>query len=156
MKALFCSLFAATLLMFSISPAGAQEDHGTKQEATTLVKKAIDYYKKNGADKTFAAINAQDPEFKTKDLYLFASTLKPGAPLAAHGANPKLVGKDLSQLKDADGNFITRRMLEVAQSKDGKGWVDYKWPNPVSKEIEQKTTYVERVDDVYFACGVYK
>jgi len=156
MKAIFRCVFALMLTLFSLTFAFAQEEHGTKDEAVSLVKKAIDYYKKNGPDKTYAAINNQDPNFKVKDLYLFAAPLKPTSPLFAHGANIKLVGKDLSQLKDADGNQISKMMADVAQSKDGKGWVDYKWPNPVSKQIEQKTTYVERVDDIYFACGVYK
>ncbi len=156
MKALISGVLALTLAIFSFSPAFAQEEHGTKEEAVSLVKKAIDYYKKNGGDKTYAAINNQDPNFKIKDLYLFAAPLKPTSPLLAHGANIKMVGKDLSQLKDADGNFIARMMSEVAQSKDGKGWIEYKWPNPVSKQIEQKTTYIERIDDIYFACGVYK
>jgi len=138
------------------APLQAAEEHGTSQEAVALVKKAIDFYKKNGAEKTYQAINKQDPAFKTKDLYLFASPLKQGAPLAAHGANPKMVGKDLSQLKDADGNYFAQKMIDLAQSKEGKGWVDYKWPNPVSGQIEPKSTYVERVDDIYFACGIYK
>jgi signal transduction histidine kinase len=149
-------MLAMTFAIFPLSSAFAQEEHGTKDEAVALVKKAIDYYKKNGADKTYAAINNQDPNFKIKDLYLFAAPLKPTSPLLAHGANVKMVGKDLSQLKDADGNYIARMISEVAQSKDGKGWIDYKWPNPISKQIEQKTTYIERVDDIYFACGVYK
>ena len=111
--------------------------------------------KKNGKEKTYAMINDQNPEFKIQDLYLFSGELKAG-PLAAHGANRKMVGKDMSMLKDADGNSIAQKILDVANSKDGKGWADYKWPDPVTKEIEQKSTYVERVDDIYFACGIYK
>jgi len=156
MKFLINCLFVTILAMFVATPALAADEHGTSQEAISLVKKTIDYYKKNGGEKTYAAINSQSSEFKFKDLYVFAAPIKSGGVLSAHGANPKLVGKDLSELKDADGNFITKRMVEVAQSKEGKGWVDYKWPNPVTKEIQQKSTYVERVDDIYFACGIYK
>ncbi len=148
-------LSALTFTLFA-APLQAAEEHGTSQEAVALVKKAIDFYKKNGPDKTFDLINKQDPMFKMKDLYLIASPIKLGAPLAAHGANPKLLGKDLSQLKDADGVYFTKKLVEMAQSKEGKGWVDYKWPNPVSGQVEQKSTYVERVDDIYFGCGIYK
>jgi signal transduction histidine kinase len=59
-------------------------------------------------------------------------------------------------MRDGDGVFFVKKISEVAASKAGKGWVDYKWPNPITKELEQKSTYVERVDDVYFACGIYK
>jgi cytochrome c len=156
MKFMINHLIVAVLAIFAINLAVATEEHGTGQEAISLVKKTIEYYKKNGAEKTYAAINAQDPEFKVKDLYVFAAPLKQGGVLLAHGANTKMVGKDLGELKDADGVFITKKIYEMAQSKEGKGWVDYKWPNPVSKQIEQKSTYVERVDDIYFACGIYK
>ncbi|HEX7642088.1 MAG TPA: cache domain-containing protein [Burkholderiaceae bacterium] len=145
-------LMAAALFVFTQVHAA---EHGTAQEAVALVHKAIDYYKKNGKEKTYAMINDENPEFKVKDLYVFSSDLKAG-PLGAHGANRKMVGKDMSMLKDADGNSITQKILDVANSKEGKGWADYKWPNPVTKEIEQKSTYVERVDDLYFACGIYK
>ncbi len=43
----------------------------------------------------------------------------------------------------------------VGNSK-GSGWIDYKWPNPVTKAVEQKSTYVEKVDDVVVGCGIYK
>jgi signal transduction histidine kinase len=150
------TLLSAFAFVLFTAPLHAAEEHGTSQEAIALVKKAIDFYKKNGAEKTFDLINKQDPMFKTKDLYLIAQPLKQGAPLAAHGSNPKLLGKDLSQLKDADGVNFTQKLLDTAQSKEGKGWVDYKWPNPVSGHVEQKSTYVERVDDLYFGCGIYK
>ena len=146
-------LFAAAFV--AAAPSIAQ-DRGTAADATALVKKVIGYYKANGKDKTWAAINEQNPDFKYKDLYVFGSIAKEGQPLAAHGANPRMVGKDMGELKDADGFPFAKKIIEIALSKEGKGWVDYKWPNPVTKAIEPKSTYVERVDDVYFAVGIYK
>lgn len=155
MKRLFTPLIFAAASFIAMGSALANE-RGTADEATALVKKTIAYYKANGKEKTFAAINAQNPDFKNKDLYVFGSQAKEGQPLGAHGANPKMVGKDMGLLKDADGQPFAKKIIEIATSKEGKGWVDYKWPNPVSKAIEQKSTYVERVDDVYFAVGIYK
>lgn len=157
MKFLFRSLLLVVLATFTVSTVVlAAEDHGTSQEAINLVKKTIEYYKKNGAEKTYAAINEQNPDFKFKDLYIYGGTIKGNGILNAHGANTKMIGKDMSELKDPDGVYIFKKVYEVAQSKEGKGWIDYKWPNPVSKQIEAKRTYIERVDDVYFACGIYK
>ncbi len=115
-------------------------------------------YRANGADKTWAEINNHaGAKFVSKDLYVFSGALKPGIPAPAHGANLKLVGKVMTELKDVDGVPFTKRFAEVANSKEGKGWVDYKWPNPISKQVEQKSTYVERADDnFYIACGIYK
>lgn len=155
MKHLLNRLLFAAIAFVATAPALAQE-RGTANDATALIKKVIAHYKANGKEKTFAAINEQNPEFKYKDLYVFGSVAKEGQPLAAHGANPRMVGKDMGELKDADGYPFAKKIIEIATSKEGKGWVDYKWPNPVTKAIEAKSTYVERVDDLYFAVGIYK
>jgi cytochrome c len=43
----------------------------------------------------------------------------------------------------------------VAKTK-GTGWVDYKWVNPVSKKIEPKSTYIQKGDEYFLGCGIYK
>ncbi|MFB9245883.1 cache domain-containing protein [Massilia antarctica] len=144
----------AVLGMASLMAAAGAAERGTSEEAVALVKKAIAYYKTNGMEKTAAEINGKTGMFESKDLYLFIAPVAPG-PVMAHGANAKLVGKDLNDMRDVDGVYFTRRFREVA-AKEGKGWVEYKWPNSKSGALEPKSTYVERVDDVYFACGVYK
>ncbi len=155
MKHLLARLLIAATAFVAAAPSIAQ-DRGTAADATALVKKVIAFYKANGKEKTWAAINEQNPDFKYKDLYVFGSLAKEGSPLASHGANPRMVGKDMGELKDADGFPFAKKIIEIALSKEGKGWVDYKWPNPVTKAIEPKSTYVERVDDIYFAVGIYK
>ena len=40
-------------------------------------------------------------------------------------------------------------MVEIANGA-GSGWVDYKWPNPQTNKIEDKSSYVEKMGD-YFA-----
>ena len=74
----------------------------------------------------------------------------------AHGGNPKLVGKNLQDLKDADGKQFFLEFAEKARS--GGGWVDYKWTNPESKKIQAKSTYIVKVEgsDRYIGCGIYK
>ncbi|MCU6435716.1 cache domain-containing protein [Undibacterium sp. Jales W-56] len=155
MRIIFKYVFTA-LLVHCFSSGAFAAEHATAQEATDLVKKVITYYKANGKDKTFAEINDPKGQFIVKDLYIFAGNIKAGGPTLAHGANPKLIGKSLGDLKDVDGVYFVRKMNEIANSKEGKGWVDYKWPNPTTKELEKKSTYIERVDDLYFACGIYK
>ena len=86
-------------------------------------------------------------------MYIFVFDMS-GKTLA-HGSNPKLLGKNMTDLKDADGKYFVRSFIEVANTK-GKGWIDYKWINPVSKAIEQKSSYIEKVGDVLVGCGIYK
>ena len=73
-----------------------------------------------------------------------------------HGTNVKLVGKNVTEMKDADGRYLIKDILALGMSKEGKGWVDYKWPNPSTGTIDSKRTYVERVEDVIIGCGIYK
>jgi signal transduction histidine kinase len=73
----------------------------------------------------------------------------------AHGNNPKMVGKNLLEMKDHEGKFIIKSFIDTASSK-GKGWVDYKWPNPVTKAVEQKSSYIEKVDNLIVGAGIYK
>jgi len=58
-------------------------------------------------------------------------------------------------LKDQDGKFLIRELAATAQNP-GHGWVDYKWPNPVTKAIESKSSYVERMGNYFVGVGVYR
>jgi len=74
----------------------------------------------------------------------------------AHGANAKLVGKDLSGLKDPDGKLILPMLIEVAKGK-GRGWTgEFQFRNPVTQKLEPKLAYVERVGDTLIGTGIYK
>ena len=149
--------FARRLVIVSAAalmlPSAWAADVATKDEAVAMVKKAIAYMKSNGKDKLITEVNAKNPLFVDRDLYIYLSADK--GQVVAHAMNPKLVGRDLSQLKDADGKNFVAEMVKVADS--GKpGWVEYRWPNPVTKQVEDKVTYVEKVDGLTFCAGVYK
>ena len=146
-----CLLLAASVLMFHTAAVAA--DKGTANEATALVKRAVDYMKANGKEKAFAEFNNPKGHFIDRDLYIFVFDMN-GKTLA-HGTNPKLLDKNMIDLKDADGKLFIKEFIEVANTK-GKGWVDYKWPNPLTKAIEPKSTYIEKAGDVLVGYGIYK
>jgi cytochrome c len=145
-------LLGLTALSFSAGAfaAGAK---GNTNEAMALVKKAADYLKANGKEKAFAEFNNPKGQFIDRDLYIFVFDMN-GKTLA-HGTNPKMLDKNMLELKDADGKAFIKDFIDVANNR-GHGWVDYKWPNPVSKAIEPKSTYIEKAGDVLIGCGIYK
>ncbi|NRR31798.1 cache domain-containing protein [Oxalobacteraceae bacterium] len=144
----------AFLAAFSVSGIGsAASDRGSADEAVAMVKKVIADIKKNGKDKVVQEIQNQTPTYKDRDLYITISTLE-GMNLA-NGANPKIAGKNMIDIKDADGKLFQRERIELAKKK-GSGWQDYKWPDPITKEIQQKSLYFERYEDVIVGCGIYK
>lgn len=149
-------LLQGLVLGFSLlalnAPALAVEK-GTADEAVAMVKKSVEFLKKNGKDKAFAEFNNPSGQFVKGDLYVMVYDMQGNN--KAHGANAKLVGKNLLEIKDANGVYIVKSFIDVAQTK-GQGWVDYKWPNYVTKSVDSKSTYVEKVDDILIGVGIYK
>ncbi|MBP1203693.1 signal transduction histidine kinase [Duganella sp. 1411] len=147
-------MLCAALMMVALG-AGAAEK-GSADEAVAMVRKAAEFLKKNGKEKAFAEFNNAKGQFVDKDLYIFAFLANGDGVEQANGANYRLVGKNVKEMKDADGKFLIKEILALGMSKEGKGWVDYKWPNPGTGSIDSKRTYVERVEDVVIGCGVYR
>jgi len=146
-------LLAGIVILFMVVGLAYAQDRGTSAEAKALLDKAVAFYKANGQEKAFAAFNDSKGQFVSKDLYIFA--LDMNGKILSHGANAGLIGKDMMGTKDADGKLFMKDMVETAKTK-GKGTVDYKWENPKTKVVEQKSSYVEKVDGVVLGCGYYK
>lgn len=153
MKTVIKGFLVCCVCLFANPGAYAAAEYGTADEAVALVKKTIAYMKANGNEKAFAEVNKSDGQFVDRDLYVFISEI--GGNTMAHGANPKLVGKSLGELKDADGKYFVREMVEQSKTKNSF-WVDYKWTHPVTKALVMKSTYVEKYGKYIVACGIYK
>jgi signal transduction histidine kinase len=151
----FAALSISTLMMFA--PASAEE-FGTKAEAVAMVKRVQDQFKKDGSEATFKAVSDKSVMgYHDRDLYpfiYFRDGEKKGL-CVAHGARPALIGKNLLGLKDQDGKYLVQALADIANGP-GSGWVDYKWPNPINNKIEDKTSYVEKMDHYFVGVGVYK
>ena len=128
-------------------------EFGTAAEAEAMVKKAVALIKVDGKDKAFGEISNPKGKFVDRDLYIFVYDMS--GRCVAHGFNQKMIGKDLIEMKDPDGKLYVKERVEIAKTK-GKGWQDYKFTNPLSKKLEQKTAYIEKADDLIVGCGVYK
>jgi signal transduction histidine kinase len=73
----------------------------------------------------------------------------------AHGANAKLVGKDMLEVQDVDGKYYVKERLALAAQK-ADFWQDYKFVNPVTKKIELKEMFSHPLDNTAVCAGVYK
>jgi cytochrome c len=132
--------------------AWAQE-HAKAKEAEAMVKKGVAFIKANGKDKGYAEIGKKASPFTDRDLYLVVYGLD--GKVWAHGANEKMVGKMLIDMKDVDGKEFVRERVELGKAK-ASFWQDYKFVNPVSRKVEPKSAYCERLDDTVVCGGVYK
>ena len=127
--------------------------HGTAAEAEAMVKKAIAMAKAKGNEATFAEINNPKGQFTDRDLYVFVYDMN--GKCVAHGQNLKMIGKELIEMKDADGKEFVKERVEIAKTK-GSGWQDYKFTDPLTKKIEPKRAYIERHGNLIFGSGIYK
>jgi cytochrome c len=127
-------------------------ERGTLQDAVAMVQKAKAYIKANGNERAYAEISNPRGQFVKGDIYIYVydQNLKN----LAHGGNQRLIGKDLADMKDSDGNYFNRGLLEAARK--GGGTYQFKFLNPATHEIEEKTGYSEMVGDVMVGSGAYR
>jgi len=150
-------LVLAVATLAGALPAAAAE-FGTKEEAVAMVKRVQVQFKKDGAEATFKAVSDKSTKvYHDRDLYPFIYHLdgpQKGVNVA-HGARPVLIGKNLIDLKDQDGKYLIREMLDLANGP-GRGWVDYKWPNPITNKIEDKSSYIEKMGAYFVGVGIHR
>lgn len=145
-----CVALSACMLPLAVM---AQE-RGTKEEAKALTEAAWAHVKKVGAEQAFKDFTHDKATWTKKDLYPFA--MNHAGVMLAHGANEKLVGRDMINIKDSAGKLMTQDMIAVA--KKGEGWSDYEWVDPATKKISGKTAYVKALPgtDQFVAVGAYR
>jgi cytochrome c len=143
-----------TLLFPLFSTAAVSQDYGTREDAVRLVHRVQEKFERDGPAATFKAVTDEEAgEFHHRDLHVFVYDLN--GINVAHGERPILVGKNLISLKDQDGKFLIREMIDIAHGT-GSGWIDYKWPDPRTNRVEDKSSYIERMGDYVVGVGVQK
>ncbi|MFS2003378.1 cache domain-containing protein [Duganella sp. CT11-25] len=137
-------LFACT----AIAAQASQED-----DARALVKKAIVAIKAQGIEKACADFADPAKGYMAGESYVYVHDMR--ARMLCNAGSPRTVGKDMIEMKDMDGKYFNKEMLEIAKTK-GSGWLEYKWVNPKTKNIQDKKSYVERQEDFIVGSGFYK
>ncbi len=150
-----CLAASPVMTLAAGKPAKAQAkgERGTRDEAVAMVKKAAAYLQANGKEKAFAAFSDPKGEFVDRDLYVTVYDLN--GTCLAHGLSPKLVGKNMIDMKDVDGKPFVKERNDKAKTESAF-WIQYKYVNPISHGIEPKAMYTEKVGDVLICCGVYE
>lgn len=133
--------------------AALAAERATKDEAMAMVKKAVAFIKQEGAEKAYAEISNKKGQFVDRDLYIAVYRLD--GHILAHGANEKLIGTDQIAAKDPDGKEFVKERVELAKQQDSF-WHNYKFPDPLTKNVEPKEMYCERLNDTAVCGGVYK
>jgi cytochrome c len=147
----FCSLVAA----FVLAGACLAQERGDREGARAMVDAAVEHIRKVGPEQAFKDFTDKaNTTWHKKDLYVFAYTLD--GLNVGHGANERLIGKNLIDMRDPNGKFLIRELRDTAVK--GGGWVEYDWPHPHTRKIEAKVSYVRRTIafEGFVGVGVYR
>jgi cytochrome c len=154
----FLRLFAYAALIVAASAVGAKAQTpdttpATKEQAVAMVQKAVAFIKAQGPEKAYAAIDDKSGQFAQGDLYIVVVGLD--GTLLAFGADGERVGKNLIGFKDADGKEVVKERVELAKTEPSF-WQSYKFTNPLTKTVEPKQMYCERLNETVVCGGVYQ
>ncbi len=154
----------AGLMLSVLAGAASCAEKSGEADALALMSKAQAYLKDKGLEQAVAEFNNPDSPFNSKseinrigDLYLYS--IDPKGFQVIHGKNPRIRGTNKMDMRDQDGVYLIRDLAKKCFSTpEGKGWVNYRWPNPLTKEMDSKAGYVEKVPgmDLCLGTGIYK
>ena len=149
------SFTVAAVVVGCLAAAPAQAGAvASKDDAVAMVKKGVAFIKANGAEKAYPEISNKAGKFVDRDLYLVVYGLD--GKCLAHGANEKQIGRDLIDLTDIDGKYFIKDRVSLVRSTPAGVWQEYKFANPVSKKIEPKLMYCEKLGETAVCGGIYR
>jgi methyl-accepting chemotaxis protein len=125
---------------------------GVADNAVTLVRRAVAHRATTSRDSYLRELTDPARGFHDRDMYVFA--LDASGRYLAFGGNPKKVGTRVQDVPGIDGDALIQRI--AAQAEVQPGWVEYDITNPTTGVVQTKISFVQKVDDVYVGCGVYK
>jgi cytochrome c len=128
LRFILVALLVAPLVLggFALAATSASKD-----EAVAMVKKAVAAIKSEGPTKAYAEIDDPKGPFVDRDLYITVCGM------------------------DVDGEEFVKERVELAKTKPSF-WQNYKFMNPVTKQVEPKQMYCERLNDTVVCGGVYQ
>lgn len=115
------------------------------------MKGIVQAIKADGRDGVVKEVNTPKGKYAYKDMYLTIETVD-GVTLA-NNISPRMVGKNVLQLRDPDGKYFIKERNEALKSAPSY-WTELKWPNTATSKFDSRTIYAERIGDVIVSAGV--
>ena len=136
-----------------LSTVAAAKERGTPAEAKAMLDKSVEHFKSAGRDAAIKDFNAGKAPFYDRDLYVVCVDAK--HILVANGGYPAYVSTSADAFVDAKGVPLGKALWEAA-GKNPNGSINYPHLNPMTKKIEDKTTFYSQVaDDLLCGVGAY-
>lgn len=153
MRLSFLSIMTVGALLWCGQPAMAADGNATRDEAVAMVQRAAKHLASAGKEKAFADFSTKGGSFSDRDLYVVVYDMN--GKCLAHGANEKLIGKDLIDAEDIDGKLYIKERMDMAKANKSF-WQEYKFTNPTTKKVEPKEMYCQVESNLAVCAGIYK
>lgn len=136
-------LLATAALLIAASPAGAtaEPEIAVTKDLMVLVENAADLIGEAGVETACEEFRAPNSSWYSGESYVFILDMEGEA--ICHPAQPRLEGRNLTEMRDPAGRPIMSQMLRELESSDD-GWVHYQWRKPGGSIFYWKTTHVRR------------
>jgi signal transduction histidine kinase len=139
--------------ILEISVGDIQLRQGTADQARQLVFDAMVHLRSVGYEQAVRDFHDRQGEFIDRDLYIFI--FDRAGYYQVHGAMPEKDGTDLRAITGLDAQALVTDAWTVCDEEQG-GWVNYTITNPVTREVQAKSSYVMPLDDSrLIGCGCY-
>lgn len=139
--------FVAYFLMGHSAPWAA--DQTSRADVRQIAVKAAALVKDDGIEAARKAFDT-DGEFKHGEIYV--NVVSDNGIRLIYPPAPAGENIDVIDAQDVDGKYLIKDILDLAKTK-GEGWTTYRWTNPTTKKLAEKTTYVKSVPER--GCVVY-
>jgi hypothetical protein len=143
------------LLALGSLPTATVAYHGSKEEAVTLVQRALQHIRQVGLEQALADFKRPGNSFQDHELYVFVYDFQ-GNNLA-NSIPIELPAVNLKDVRSADGKLVIQQMIEMSKTSGG-GAFEYDWINPETRTVQSKISYFRRIPDFegFVGCGYYR
>jgi len=155
LRTLVATLFGTGLAIAGALPLTVQaaDTYASPQDAQAMLKRAVAHFGKVGKDKALKDFTEDKATWTDRDLYITGMSME--GVTVAHGVNARQVGRNMLDFKDPDGKELFRERIAMA-AKQNAFSQDYKFSDPVTKTVQPKTMFCEKVQDIILCSGAYK
>lgn len=126
------------------APTTATSEHGTPEEAQTMLQKAVAHYNSVGRKQALADFTGRVAPFFDRDLYV--ACIDSRLIQTANGGFPNLVGSSVEPLSRSAWDAALTNTISS---------INYQYLNPVTNTTEPKTFYYEKVGSDVCGVGAY-
>ncbi|MEA3491693.1 MAG: cache domain-containing protein [Campylobacterota bacterium] len=133
----------ATLLFCSATYAENLDNRVPRQNTATDLKSFVEQGAEliaEKGEKAFDAFRQKGGKWFQGNRYLFVWDMSGFR--YVYPPNRGAEGEQVRDLKDADGKPIGELFIKITSSKEGKGWMHYRWPKLGEETPSWKSTYV--------------